>query len=372
MQHFVLMPLLLLGAATSAVPGGTSCAELQGGATLAADTCTAAVRDILVSGRGLLQVAGTKPPPLTASGVGVATSRTLHTSQRLPSEGGWHSLLQSWVSRLAGRSHIQVHAWLVGPVLLSILALACCLLACSGLAFGSVIRGSRGGMAHRAGGISADAEQQPRTVQKHARPHTTTKNLQFMLQYSKHQALCPDLVVPDGNDSILLLNFLEAKPGACSASTLVTDLNNNPVFEAYIDRPSPGTFPKDPVVVLKARQRVLISGYLRPGQNAPILELCSDLGRTARLSVDAGLRDQQWTQHAGNFSSSTAYIVGSISNKLEATVRDDSGYLQAEAEPAKNASLRSCVRVYSGIDTGLMLCSLLGMGELITSSQLRS
>lgn len=372
MHHLVLTTLLLWRAVTAAVPEGTSCVEQQQGATLASDICNAAAKDMLVSGRGLLQVAGTKPTSFTDSGRGVSTSSALQTSQKLPFGGSWHSLLQSWASRLASKSQIQAHAWLMGPMLLSILALACCLLACSGFAFGFVIRGSRGGVGHHAGGVSANSEQQHRTAQKHARPHSTPKNQQYTIQYTKHQVLCPDLVVPDGNDSILLLNFLEATPGVRSASTLVTDLNNNPIFEASINRPSPGTFPTDPVVVLKAKQRVLISCYLRPGKNAAFLELCSDLGRTARLSVDAGFWGQQWAQHVGNPTISMAYIEGSISDRLQASVRDDSGYLQAEAEPVKDALLRSRVRVYSGIDTGLMLCSLLGMGELTTSSQSRS
>eukprot|EP00930_Biecheleria_cincta_P024463 TRINITY_DN1750_c0_g1_i1.p1 TRINITY_DN1750_c0_g1~~TRINITY_DN1750_c0_g1_i1.p1 ORF type:complete len:404 (+),score=67.07 TRINITY_DN1750_c0_g1_i1:156-1367(+) len=371
---FFLATCSFLEAAGSAAPGQTRCTDPQ-----KETTCASTASDLPADGRGLLQMASEKPASRAIAMGSPAPSAAPQESLTLP-VGRWHSLLQSWASRIADRSYLQARLPDLGPTLLTVFSVACCLIGCMGIYVGSMMSSSGGRSANRRSGIGA-AEQRTLTgplltVQKQPRPDST-QQAQYETLPSVPDSffyICPRLVVPSGVNSMLLLNYLEPKPGACADKVLITDQQGSAVLSAYIDRPSPGTIPKNPVVTLmKGNNEEVAKCFLRPGKNGRLLfELCSTNGRAcAVLSIDKGLREEQWTLR-GASTANSLYITGKISKNLTATIRDGQGELKAEAEPVVGTPLRAKVRVYSGVDSGMVLCSLLGMGELVSSGQLSS
>lgn len=373
---FLLTTFLVLEAAASAAPGQTSCTDPHE-ETASASTAL----DPPADSRGLLQMLSEKPTSQSVA-TGSAAASTAPQESRQPPVSRWHSLLQSWASRIADSSYLRGRLQGLGPTLLTIFSVACCLLGCFGLYVGSIMRSSAGSSTHRRSGTSA-AEQRtltgplltaPKPVQKQPRPDSIQQ-----AQYATTSPLaegfhlCPSLVVPAGVNSMLFLNFLEPKPGAYTDRVLITDQQGGPVLSAYIDRPSPGTIPKTPVLTLmKSNNKEVAQCFLRSGRNGLLLEFCDMENRAgAVLSIDKGIREEQWTLRMGSAASSL-YITGKISKTLTATMRDGQGELKAEAEPVMGTPLKAKVRVYSGVDSGLVLCTLLGMGELVSTGQLSS
>lgn len=376
MQRLHLATFLALVAATSAAQGQTSCTDLH-----EETACTSPASDTPVDGRVLLQMAVEKPASSSAAKGNAAASGALQESRQLPVESHWHSLLQGWASKIVASSHLSARALDDWPIFLGILTVLCCAGGIGGLYVGSMMRSSAtGGFGF---GYSRSGPEQrtltgpslttSKSVLKQPRPDTSTMQATTSSRYASPPydsfCLCPNLVVPEGVNSVLLLNFLEAKPGACSDRVIITDQQGGPVLGAYIDRPSPGNVPKTPVVVLtNANQQEVAKCFLRPGKNGLLFELCNKEGRAcAVLSLDKGLRDQQWTLRVTSSSANALHVTGQISNTLSATIRDAQGELQAEAEPVQGFPFRAKVRVLSNVDSGLVLCTLLGMGELASS-----
>eukprot|EP00930_Biecheleria_cincta_P024464 TRINITY_DN1750_c0_g2_i1.p1 TRINITY_DN1750_c0_g2~~TRINITY_DN1750_c0_g2_i1.p1 ORF type:complete len:362 (+),score=63.60 TRINITY_DN1750_c0_g2_i1:109-1194(+) len=344
---------------------------LEEAASATSGACTSTASELPADGRGLLQMLGEKQTSHPFS-----TSRSASTSpqegQQLP-VGHWHSLLQGWASRIGASSHLQTLSWGLSSMLLTILAVVSCLACCTGLYTGSMLRDG----SWRRPGVFRGAEQRtltgpplnaPRSVSRQPRPDSTKQpKYEKTSSAAENFYLCPSLVVPPEVNSVFLLNFLEAKPGACSDKVLITDLQGSPVLAAYIDRPSPGTTPKHPVVTLMmSNMDEMAKCFLRPGKNGLLFELCNQEGRPgAVLSLDQGFHEQKWTLRVCSSAANPLYITGQISNSLSATVRDAQGDLKAEAEPVLGVPLRAKVRIYSGVDCGLVICSLFGMGELI-------
>lgn len=306
---------------------------------------------------------------------GGATASTSPQEDRQLLVSHWHSLLQSWTSRIAASSHLQTLVQSVGATLLTTLTIISVLACCMCLFVGSLIRGGWGFRPS----ASSGAEQRtltgplltaPKTVQRQPRPDSS-KQAQYAATNSGAEGfyLCPSLVVPAGVNSVFLLNFLEPKPGACSDTVRITDLQSNPVLSAYIDRPAPGSTPKHPVVTLMMTNRdEMAKCFLRPGKNGVLYELCNKDGRPcAVLNLDQGFREQKWTLRVSSSPSNALQITGQISNSLNATVKDAQGEVKAEAEPVPGVPCRAKVRIYSGVDCGLVICSLIGMGELASS-----
>lgn len=369
LPFLVLTAFLVLEGAASAAPGQTSCSHAR-----EETACTSTASDLPADGRGLLQMVVEKPASHPIA-TGSAAARTS------PQEGGqlplsrWHSLLQGWASRISASSHLQTLVQSVGATLVTVVAVICCLAGCMCLYTGSLLRGGLGYRPSAYGG----AEQRtltgplltvPRTVQRQPRPDSS-KHAQYAVKTSAAESifLCPSLVVPAGVNSVFLLNFLDPKPGACSDKVLITDLQGNQVLSAYIDRPEPGTIPQHPVVTLMMTNRDEVAKcFFRPGRNGLLFELCNQEGRPgAVLNIDQSFREQKWTLRVCSSTANTLHITGQVSNSLNAIMKDAQGEVQAEAEPVPGVPCRAKVRIYSGVDCGLVICGLLGMGELASS-----
>eukprot|EP00930_Biecheleria_cincta_P096742 TRINITY_DN8853_c5_g1_i1.p1 TRINITY_DN8853_c5_g1~~TRINITY_DN8853_c5_g1_i1.p1 ORF type:complete len:387 (-),score=54.58 TRINITY_DN8853_c5_g1_i1:5-1165(-) len=363
-----------LESAASAAPAQTSCTNLREGATYASTAS-----EFPLDGRALLQKMVEKPASQTVATGSKAASIEPQESRQLP-EGHLHSLLQGLASRIAGSSHSQTRVRDVSHTLLILLAVASCFFGCAGLYAGSLMRSSRAA-GERFMTRPLQTAQPPPPPHHHHPPHQAPQTPGRLRTVSQKQpqpdstklCLCPSLVVPAGIKSVLLLDFLEAKTGACSGTPMITNQRGGQVLGSYIERPSPGVVPKHPVVVLKkVNEQDVAKCFLKPGKNGLVFEICNSEGKpSAVLSIDEGIHQQQWTLRVGSSTAIILHITGQISDSLNAIVRDANGEVKAEAEPLAGVPLRATVRVYSGVDTGLVLCSLLGMGELVSSGQLK-
>lgn len=176
------------------------------------------------------------------------------------------------------------------------------------------------------------------------------------------------------------MEFKEATPGACQVDLKIEDHTGRTMFFASINRPAPGTLPKDlkdPVVVLKKATGEGLNRCFfrwakddRQAQGRPTIRICDmkqEAGQnSALLDVKKGYRETTWTIRHGNPVVAEYTIEGHFSNTVWATVKNDKGLQVAAAGAAdgKHTAGKCQVSVEQGMDASLVLCALLGMGEL--------
>lgn len=291
------------------------------------------------------------------------------SSKAAATEGGWRSLLQGYASRLSGSvlqaSRTPAVISILGILLIVICSAAGCAGLVAGRTYASENRGQASPQSRKPGAEPQQTLKNPqRGVIQTARPQNAPAPSQFEVQY-----LCPELVIPERLQSVFYLDFVEAKPGPCQADLDITNTKGELILKASINRPAPGNFPTEPVVVLKKGSgEGLARCFLRPGKSGPILRLCDMYqeggASSAMLDVTMGFRESKWTLRVGNPSTATYTVKGQFSDTLSATVYDGNGVELAEADARSRG--RSSVRVQSGVDAGLVLCTFLGMGELMS------
>lgn len=371
MQRFLLTALLLLLLGLVASSQSQSCSEKQEEAALAAACASAGASDagLPVAGRGLLQVAGEE--------------LSLASNKAAATQGSWQSLLQGYASRVSGSVLQASHMPAVVSALGIIIIVMCFTAGIAGLVTGRSYASQNPGPAPAKSSKPIGEPQQtsspaakqksqrqqknpPRGVVQTARPQNAPAPFQYEVQH-----LCPELVIPEQLQSVFYLNFVVAEPGPCQADVDITNTKGELILKASINRPAPGSFPTDPVVVLKkGTGEGLARCFLRPGKSGPILRLCDMYqeggASSAMLDVTMGFREAKWTLRVGNPSTATYTVKGQFSDTLTATVYDGNGVELAEADTRSRG--RSSVRVQSGVDAGLVLCTFLGMGELMSCS----